>query len=132
MDDIVPLSRFSLSYLTNTNFMSLVDLSPIFAFSNVNTKNRALSRPSHEPFSIQWMVPSLSPYFVCPCWNYHSLQPGTNPWGLSFTQHNFFARTGHGGPVLSGADLTLRSMSVMSRSGWTDITVSLLRFAAFG
>lgn len=96
VDDIVPLSRFSLSYLTNTNFMSLVDLSPIFAFSNVNTKNRALSRPSHEPFSIQWMVPSLSPYFVCPRWNYHSLQPGTNPWGLSFTQHNFFARTGHG------------------------------------
>lgn len=69
MDDIVSLSRFSLSYFTNINFLSLVDLSPIFVFLNVNTKTRALSRPSHEPFSNQWMVPSLSPHFVCPCWN---------------------------------------------------------------
>lgn len=93
VNDIVSLSRFSLSYLTNTNFVSLVDLSRIFAIFRVNTKNRTLSRPSHEPFTIQWMVPSLSPHFVCLSWNY---QPGMDPWGLSFTQHNFFARTGHG------------------------------------
>lgn len=96
VDDIVSLFRFSLSYVTNTNFMSSVDLSPLFAFFKVNTKSRAPSRPSHEPFIIQSMAPSLSPHSVCPCWNYHSLQPGTNPWGLSFTQHSFFARTGHG------------------------------------
>lgn len=36
------------------------------------------------------------------------------------------------GLVLSRADLTLRSMSVVSRSGQTDTTVSPLRSAASG
>lgn len=44
--------------------MSLVDLSPIFAFFNVNTKNRPLSRPSHEPFSIQRIF-HPSPHILC-------------------------------------------------------------------
>lgn len=104
-------NRFFFWIFTLLPHKDLVNLSLlIFASFNVNTKSAG--RTWHEPFSSRGMVSPLAPGFGWPCWDYASLPPGMNPWGLSFAQLDFCCKVWTQAPVLSRADLT---MSVVSK-----------------
>lgn len=94
---LLPLDFHSLTSQIQILCPWWIFLLPFLSPSTSIPRALALSRIWHEPFSSRGMVPPLSPHSGCPCWDYASLQPGTNPWGLSFAERVFFvARTGRG------------------------------------
>lgn len=133
-DEIASFSRFSLSYLASRDFMSLVNLSPpIFVSFNVNTKSAGteqdLTRAPRQPGDGSSPLPTFRVSVLGLC-----LSPTWHKSLGSFLRRAwlFCCKGWTWGLVLSRADLTLRSTSVVSRSGQTDATVSPLRSAASG